>query len=1002
MSSLFDELIFVQSGPFPFQRFALNTSLYIKGPEASGVLPLHAMSLFLGGDFQTAIHPGMYSQRLSCFLPHEEAGLILSGHPQGKAAFIILSLEKGLPVFRMGKGNLEAVLEEPVKSWSITDIIQAIKAAKMGLTAPMGPQDYLHRFYGKAPKSRSPKFSSWLPTDHPQFLRQWLSQIFTSEDMTSTRLTTLLLAGQDVLEPRLNIQPLRQALQPILQDRRDLHQLQRMLASMPHINSLEKSFLQAQQNYQTYREKLIQAWADGQTAIAHLKVTITEASQSAKQQDIAAHPHYRLGRLESQLEITQKLRTRYQHLTLESPGLQHPISSLPVDLLSWKEWEAMESLDQEIEKLHQDFIQASQQLLLPAQNPSSPSDASQQSEADAEQLLSIEKEIVKIEMRQQLNQQRLKDASHTLEKEQEEKMSLLQTRSKELDQLIRKRKEVLTQVNASFLHWLEQHYPDWQETVGKVVKEEILLQPVFGAEIEKLSPLLFGIRLELSDFDTKLPDLEHWQEELDLWEKEAEKIRQEIAQFQHYAHQAQVKLTKRYQQRGKEMNRKLQELKQAAEQWRIQLKQKKLRQTREVQQQQQALAQQSIKELYRVQAIQQEILQLSQKRQELWQKFKTACHELPPPASKKGSKDQFLHEHYAQDFQAFFVHEASWLAERNALLQQPEVSANHHPSVEKLEQELKAWEAGLALLKPLQSTGHLPSAPIPSSGQEDTSPKHLQERIRFFKLAIRQQQTAADQLLQKLNLLTGLLSPANALGLPLEVSTPESGLVVLQKLRTLQEKGLEETYGVLTRKRSQESMGTIISSLQPLLQAVPKLNQWIALQTGSLSHLQFRSKAHQLWPLLEQIVNWYQQSHGSPHDQDLFQMDPSTKQEKGIWESLELLAEILTQFPQESLDWDLLVELTGPGLSTAMVMQSLYELMVSRILHPVQGLMLLFDLDQTGPGIDVSALHESCLQSGCYFMIGTYRWHAFPLEKVSFYHLYEQANQVQSLPLLTA
>ncbi|MEL6134130.1 MAG: ATP-binding protein, partial [Bacteroidota bacterium] len=68
---------------------------------------------------------------------------------------------------------------------------------------------------------------------------------------------------------------------------------------------------------------------------------------------------------------------------------------------------------------------------------------------------------------------------------------------------------------SSFFGWLENRYPGWQKTIGKVIKEDVLFHNYLNPNVVRLNDLLYGIHLDLGEVEKKGPTTEELYEEVE-------------------------------------------------------------------------------------------------------------------------------------------------------------------------------------------------------------------------------------------------------------------------------------------------------------------------------------------------------------------------------------------------------------------------------------------------------------------------------------------------------
>lgn len=82
-----------------------------------------------------------------------------------------------------------------------------------------------------------------------------------------------------------------------------------------------------------------------------------------------------------------------------------------------------------------------------------------------------------------------------LEQQENEILEKLKQSQKDLEAL----SSQIANSGRAFLGWLEKNYPNWQQSIGKILKDEVLLSPFLNPGIERINDLFYGIHLDLSD-----------------------------------------------------------------------------------------------------------------------------------------------------------------------------------------------------------------------------------------------------------------------------------------------------------------------------------------------------------------------------------------------------------------------------------------------------------------------------------------------------------------------
>jgi len=136
----------------------------------------------------------------------------------------------------------------------------------------------------------------------------------------------------------------------------------------------------------------------------------------------------------------------------------------------------------------------------------------------------------------------------------------------EIEEILRKRKLIDEEINTlnsllerrkgSFCEWLEKHRPGWQETIGKVADEDLILysQDLNPSVADKDSNTFFGIRLELSGIRRDLRTPEQLKAELDEKQRLRENYTQKLAHLNQEKEEAIERIEKRHRKQIRELS----------------------------------------------------------------------------------------------------------------------------------------------------------------------------------------------------------------------------------------------------------------------------------------------------------------------------------------------------------------------------------------------------------------------------------------------------------------
>lgn len=120
--------------------------------------------------------------------------------------------------------------------------------------------------------------------------------------------------------------------------------------------------------------------------------------------------------------------------------------------------------------------------------------------------------------------------------------------------LIDQNEEKLASFKDSFHEYLNKNYPDWQNTIGKVCEEEVLLSPNLKPRIEKINQSFFGVSVDLSELDLKVKTIADYQKENAELHKVFESIKTRFQNEQNKLELQKEKISNRYSQKLKKLN----------------------------------------------------------------------------------------------------------------------------------------------------------------------------------------------------------------------------------------------------------------------------------------------------------------------------------------------------------------------------------------------------------------------------------------------------------------
>lgn len=141
----------------------------------------------------------------------------------------------------------------------------------------------------------------------------------------------------------------------------------------------------------------------------------------------------------------------------------------------------------------------------------------------------IESELENLRNKRELLQEKLKVQTELQLKEPEELAKKTEERITQLD-------EWLQQHKGSFIQYLEKELPEWQDTLGKVIREDILyhkgLEPTLS---KKGETTIFGIELNLTKLKSKVQSPEQFEKERDTLQEQLQSLRNQILEIREEA-----------------------------------------------------------------------------------------------------------------------------------------------------------------------------------------------------------------------------------------------------------------------------------------------------------------------------------------------------------------------------------------------------------------------------------------------------------------------------------
>lgn len=833
-------LIFIHCGPFAYQAFYLQgTSTLSGGSITAKQAVVHSLGLLFD--------PGMHEAIGRQWFQRAEARLLFE--IQGQAGpFLLLMLPGGdLPAYYLLNSDYERslLLDAKQRVRSESQLLAEMKRRGLSHSERLPDAAALWQQLDLAPAEGKKRRYAWFPAPLLPGYRTLLQRSQQPSQIAMSDLRAVLSAGQ---ASTLDLKSLRQTLQPVAR-----HQQQ--VAFLSQRQAQIEQLLETAQRHRLAREALTQqihrlapqaqgidlqqgqlsARIEARRQTMVQEKTLHEQRLKAIEEEIALVLR-QIGAMEAKLRQGEHWRDFYrgQPTAHWQAAHQHQLAATSIDSeekniarrpLPPSVNEALRRARQEHQARVRDLaphLQAAQQrthtlrqqVLAITREPLPQWVLTEEVLAARETFVRHQAKWAQHEAEQQRLDQQRQQEQQALNAKMAEAEAAHQTL---LDQLAEQQKEAelrLRQSSQSFMAWLDSRYPDWQETIGKVVRQEVLMHPYLSPSVERLNDLLFGVQLDLSEIEAPRLGTQRLQEESEALAavvKETEQAWQ--AQRQEFMRQQQ-NLDKRFRQKASGLAREGQQLRYRMEQAqqqeqrlhrRLQAQQQEARQQRE--QQRLALA-------YQLEAALGEEKQWQVQREaadaaweQAWAAWEAAQSEPTPSAVADEAADalptdpterQALAERwkqYQRDVQQWIAPLEAWQAALARLRQQElRLRADRERQLDQwprqmalMQQQLVEAQTAQADLSEGQATWQeltawlaerLPHAEAETSWQVE----EMIEALQAAKIALATLYVQEEELRQEAQALAAGLGPDNVLRLPVELHDAQDYLALADQL----------------------------------------------------------------------------------------------------------------------------------------------------------------------------------------------------------------------------
>lgn len=163
-----------------------------------------------------------------------------------------------------------------------------------------------------------------------------------------------------------------------------------------------------------------------------------------------------------------------------------------------------------------------------------------------------------------------KEGEIEVEKAEFETRNTIEKLRDDNEKTIHKKEELqirLDKISSSLYGWLDQNIPDWNETIGKVISEEVLFQsglhPQFNSENKND---FYGLELNLNALKSKVKSIDEYRNELNQLQGQVEERQQKIIGLEQQKEADLIRIRKRY-------NKKINDLEDSISKYEYQIEQ---------------------------------------------------------------------------------------------------------------------------------------------------------------------------------------------------------------------------------------------------------------------------------------------------------------------------------------------------------------------------------------------------------------------------------------------
>ena len=543
------QIIFIHCGPFTDQTITLDGHIGLAGRDHAGLQAC-----------QQAIQIGWAEQGvpeiLHQWLRVPSARLVYEiKAPKGWFLLVGVGSRKG-PAFYLVNSDFDREIfwDEKGKVKSTKSLFQGLEKRKVTVE---GPFDSLDEYQRLATGQHSNTRYAWL-THQPiaawrKAQQRWMAAPISSGPGHLPWLLGWLPGDQ----PAIPLEPIHEKLLRFNQSHRAWQILEEQRDALKQWNESYQRYTATQEEATQLTRELAQRKNAFQGIVAQAAKDLDANQQQARMAESRRQQQI----IFAQQEISQSLK-RIGVLESTKASEKNTLKISDSDLADWPAFkQSWEAAWQHYQLLVTQRLQVLESSIFQPEEHSLDSILHAHGEQVVQHLLVEQKQAA---MRD-LESNRAREVKQQEEEGKIEEEAYQQEKSK-LESRIQELQERIEGAGQTFMGWLQDRYPDWEENIGKVVREEVLFHPYLSPSVERLNDLLFGVNIDLSELDLPVSGVGHLQEQLAEQQKELEGLDASWQKQRRNRQNQQKNQEKRFKAHQSQLQRELQQAQYAREQ----------------------------------------------------------------------------------------------------------------------------------------------------------------------------------------------------------------------------------------------------------------------------------------------------------------------------------------------------------------------------------------------------------------------------------------------------